>query len=102
MITDITTAQDLVDALLQLREERADLDAKEAFLKEQLAGAIALGELDQHQVDDERQHHLLGSRHRRPPRLQTACRARSHDRIQQEGEALAPGRQISSPGVQTD
>ncbi len=52
MITDITTAQDLVDALLQLREERAELEAKEAFLKEQLAGAIALGELDQHQVDD--------------------------------------------------
>lgn len=52
MTTDITTAQDLVDALLQLREERADLDAKEAFLKEQLAGAVAMGELDQHQIDD--------------------------------------------------
>jgi len=31
--TTITTAQDLIDALLQLREERADLDAKEAFPK---------------------------------------------------------------------
>jgi len=50
--TTITTAQDLIDALLQLREERADLDAKEAFLKEQLAGAIALGELDDYQQED--------------------------------------------------
>jgi hypothetical protein len=50
--TDITTAQDLIDALLQLREERADLDAKEAFLKEQLAGAIAMGELDTFQAED--------------------------------------------------
>jgi len=52
MTTDITTAQDLIDALLQIREERADLDAKEAFLKEQLAGAIAMGELDDHQAED--------------------------------------------------
>lgn len=52
MTTDITTAQDLIDALLQLREERADLDAKEAFLKEQLAGAIAMGELDAFQAED--------------------------------------------------
>ena len=51
-MTDITTAQDLIDALLQLREERADLDAKESFLKEQLAGAIAMGELDAFQAED--------------------------------------------------
>jgi len=50
--TDITTAQDLIDALLHLREERADLDAKEAFLKEQLSGAIAMGELDAFQAED--------------------------------------------------
>jgi len=50
--TNITTAQDLIDALLQLREERAELDAREAFLKEQLEGAMALGELDENEVSD--------------------------------------------------
>ena len=50
--TDITTAQDLIDALLQIREERAELEAREAFLKEQLQGAMALGELDEHQADE--------------------------------------------------
>ena len=52
MNTDITTAQDLIDALLPIREERAELEAREAFLKEQLQGAMALGELDQHQAED--------------------------------------------------
>jgi DNA repair exonuclease SbcCD nuclease subunit len=51
-VTPITTAQDLIDALLQIREERNELDAREAFIKEQLQGALALGELDQHETED--------------------------------------------------
>ena len=52
MTTDITTAQDLIDALLQIREERAELEAREAFIKEQLQGAMALGELDSNQLEE--------------------------------------------------
>jgi len=52
VITEISTPQDIIDALLQLREERAEIDAKEAFLKEQLEGAMALGELDDKETAD--------------------------------------------------
>ena len=52
MTTNITTPQDLIDALLQLREERDELNAREAFLKEQLEGAMALGELDPNETSD--------------------------------------------------
>jgi hypothetical protein len=48
----MTTAQELIDTLLQLRSEREELDAREAFIKEQLQGAMALGELDDYQTDD--------------------------------------------------
>lgn len=48
----MTTAQELIDALLAIRNERDELDAREAFVKEQLEGAIALGELDDFQTDD--------------------------------------------------
>jgi len=52
MTTDITTAQDLIDALLEIREEREQLDAREAFIKEQLQAAIALGELDANEAEE--------------------------------------------------
>ena len=48
----MTTAKDLINELVALRAEREELDAREAFLKDQLQGAIALGELDDHQIDD--------------------------------------------------
>ena len=48
----MTTAKDLIDQLVELRSERAELDAREEFLKDQLEGAIALGELDDYETDD--------------------------------------------------
>lgn len=48
----MTTAKDLINQLIDLRTEREELDAREEFLKDQLQGAIALGELDAHQTDD--------------------------------------------------
>jgi hypothetical protein len=48
----MTTAKDLINELVALRAERDDLDAREAFLKDQLQGAIALGELDSYETDD--------------------------------------------------
>ena len=48
----MTTAKDLINQLIDLRAEREELDAREAFLKDQLQGAIALGELDAHETDD--------------------------------------------------
>ena len=48
----MTTAKDLIDQLVELRAERAELDAREEFLKDQLQGAITLGELDDYQTDD--------------------------------------------------
>ncbi len=48
----MTTAKDLINQLIDLRTEREELDAREQFLKDQLEGAIALGELDPHQTDD--------------------------------------------------
>ena len=48
----MTTAKDLINELVSLRAEREELDAREAFIKDQLQGAIALGELDDHQTDD--------------------------------------------------
>ena len=48
----MTTAKDLIDQLIELRAEREELEAREDFLKEQLQGAIALGELDNHETDD--------------------------------------------------
>jgi hypothetical protein len=48
----MTTAKDLINQLIDLRAEREELDAREQFLKDQLEGAIALGELDAHQTDD--------------------------------------------------
>jgi hypothetical protein len=48
----MTTAKDLINQLIELRAEREELEAREDFLKEQLQGAIALGELDSHETDD--------------------------------------------------
>jgi hypothetical protein len=48
----MTTAKDLINELISLRAERDELDAREEFLKDQLQGAIALGELDRHETDD--------------------------------------------------
>jgi hypothetical protein len=48
----MTTAKDLINQLVELRAEREGLDAREEFLKDQLEGAINLGELDSHQTDD--------------------------------------------------
>lgn len=48
----MTTAKDLINQLIELRAEREELEAREDFLKEQLQGAIALGELDIHETDD--------------------------------------------------
>jgi hypothetical protein len=48
----MTTAKDLINQLIELRAEREELEAREDFLKEQLQGAIALGELDNHETDD--------------------------------------------------
>jgi hypothetical protein len=48
----MTTAKDLINELISLRAERDELDAREEFLKDQLQGAIALGELDSHETDD--------------------------------------------------
>ena len=48
----MTTAKDLINQLIDLRAEREELDARETFLKNQLQGAIALGELDAHETDD--------------------------------------------------
>ena len=48
----MTTAQSLIDELLAIRLKREELDAREAFVKEQIQGAMALGELDEHQTDD--------------------------------------------------
>ena len=48
----MTTAKELINELISLRAERDELDAREAFLKDQLEGAMALGELDEHQTDD--------------------------------------------------
>ena len=48
----MTTAKELINELVALRAERDELEAREAFLKEQLQGAIALGELDTFQTDD--------------------------------------------------
>jgi hypothetical protein len=51
-LSDMSTAQDLISDLLQIRAEREELDAREAFIKEQLQGAMALGEMDGYQTDD--------------------------------------------------
>jgi hypothetical protein len=48
----MTTAKDLIDQLVELRAEREELDAREEFLRDQLKGAINLGELDGYQTDD--------------------------------------------------
>ena len=48
----MTTAKDLINQLIELRAEREELDARESFLKDQIEGAIALGELDTNQTDD--------------------------------------------------
>ena len=48
----MTTAKDLINQLVELRSEREELDAREEFLKDQLQGAINLGELDGYQTDD--------------------------------------------------
>ena len=48
----MSTAQSLIDELLSIRSEREELDAREAFIKEQLQGAMALGEMDEYQTDD--------------------------------------------------
>jgi len=48
----MSTAQDLINQLLAIRSEKEDLEAREAFLRDEIEGAIALGELDAHQIDD--------------------------------------------------
>lgn len=48
----MTTAKDLINELVSLRAEKDELEAREAFLKDQLQGAIALGELDEYQTED--------------------------------------------------
>jgi len=48
----MTTAQELIDELLSIRNQRDELDAQEAFINEQIQGAIALGELDSFQTED--------------------------------------------------
>jgi hypothetical protein len=48
----MTTAKDLINELVTLRAEKDEIEAREAFLKDQLQGAIALGELDEYQTED--------------------------------------------------
>ena len=48
----MTTPKDLINQLVELRAEREKLDARAEFLKDQLEGAIALGELDDYETDD--------------------------------------------------
>ena len=48
----MTTATDLIDQLVELRAEREELDAREEFLRDQMKGAIAIGELASYQTDD--------------------------------------------------
>ena len=48
----MTTAKDLINQLVELRSEREELDAREKLLRDQLEGAINLGELDGYQTDD--------------------------------------------------
>jgi len=52
MTTPITTAQDLINALIEVKQQKEELEQKEAFLKEQLQGAIAFGELKDYQQED--------------------------------------------------
>lgn len=48
----MSTATELIAELLSIRAQKDDLEAQEAFIKEQLQGAIALGELDDFQKED--------------------------------------------------
>lgn len=48
----MSTAQDLIDELLSIRAQKEELEAQEAFIREQLQGAMALGEMDEHQTAD--------------------------------------------------
>ena len=48
----MTTPKDLIDKLVELRAEREELKAREESIKDQLEGAIALGELDSYETDD--------------------------------------------------
>lgn len=48
----MSTAQDLINQLVALRSEKEDLEAREAFLRDQIEGAIALGEMDANQIDE--------------------------------------------------
>ena len=48
----MSSAQELIDELLQIRQKKEDLEAQELFIKEQIQGAIALGELDSFQTED--------------------------------------------------
>jgi len=48
----VTTAQDLINQLIAIRSEKEDLEAREQFLRDQIEGSIALGEMDAYQVDD--------------------------------------------------
>jgi len=48
----VTTAQDLINQLIAIRSEKEDLEAREQFLRDQIEGSIALGEMDAHQIDD--------------------------------------------------
>ena len=47
----MTTAQELIDELLKIRSQKEDLESQEAWIKEQLQGALALGELDSFETD---------------------------------------------------
>ena len=48
----MTTAQDLINQLIAIRSEKEDLEAREQFLRDQIEGSIALGEMDAYQIDD--------------------------------------------------
>jgi len=48
----VTTAQDLINQLIAIRSEKEDLEAREQFLRDQIEGSIALGEMDAYQIDD--------------------------------------------------
>lgn len=52
MITPITTAQDLIDALISVKKQKEELENQEAFLKEQLQGAIAFGDLSAYEAQE--------------------------------------------------
>jgi len=47
----MTTAQELIDELVKIRSQKQELEDQETWLKEQLQGALALGELDSFEIE---------------------------------------------------